>query len=113
MQLKEYQEKTLNRLREFLTKAESIGAKKAFAETALPAANGIVPPYHELPEMEDVPYVCLRLPTGGGKTILSTHSIEVAATTYLEEDFPFVLWLVPTTTIAEQTLSCLLNPSSF
>ena len=50
MQLKEYQEKTLNRLREFLTKAESIGAKKAFAETALPAANGIVPPYHELPE---------------------------------------------------------------
>lgn len=61
--LKDYQEKTLNRLRDFLKKAESIGAKKAFAETALPAANGIVPPYHELPEMEDVPYVCLRLPT--------------------------------------------------
>ena len=54
----------------------------------------------------DVPYVCLRLPTVGGKTILATHSIEVAANTYLEEDFPFVLWLVPTTTIAEQTLNC-------
>ena len=106
MQLKKYQKDTIDILETFLKKAESIGAKKAFAETALPAANGIVPPYHELPEMEDVPYVCLRLPTGGGKTILSTHSIEVAATTYLEEDFPFVLWLVPTTTIAEQTLNC-------
>ncbi len=34
MQLKEYQEKTLNKLRDFLKKAESIGAKKAFTEAA-------------------------------------------------------------------------------
>lgn len=50
MQLKDYQEKTLSRLRDFLKKAESIGAKKAFAETAFPSANGNIPVYHELPE---------------------------------------------------------------
>lgn len=34
MQLKDYQTKTLHILKSFLKKAESIGAKKAFAETA-------------------------------------------------------------------------------
>ncbi|OYX60293.1 MAG: hypothetical protein B7Y89_16590 [Novosphingobium sp. 32-60-15] len=65
----------------------------------------------------ETPYVCLRLPTGGGKTILAAHSITVAKESWLEKDFPLVLWLVPTTTIRRQTVeacgsACKRNPAS-
>jgi type III restriction enzyme len=53
----------------------------------------------------------LRLPTGGGKTFLSAHSISVAAKNYLEQDFPVALWLTPSTTIKEQTVETLKNPN--
>ncbi|WP_366416408.1 DEAD/DEAH box helicase family protein [Novosphingobium sp. 32-60-15] len=76
--------------------------------TALPMqGNGLI----------ETPYVCLRLPTGGGKTILAAHSITVAKESWLEKDFPLVLWLVPTTTIRRQTVeacgsACKRNPAS-
>ncbi|MBT3214279.1 MAG: hypothetical protein HN351_06505 [Deltaproteobacteria bacterium] len=40
---------------------------------------GINNPYHEVDELPGLLYVCLRIPTGGGKTIVACHSIEVAA----------------------------------
>lgn len=60
--------------------------------------------YRPLPGMPEVPSVCLRLPTGGGKTILGAMAIGVAADTYLQREFPLVLWLVPTDAIRRQTL---------
>ena len=51
--------------------------------------------------------MCIRIPTGGGKTVLASHSIEVAGREYLEVEFPIVLWLVPTTTIRKQTVDAL------
>src|SRR5690606_33822533 len=59
--------------------------------------------------LSGTPYVCLRLPTGGGKTILAAHSIEIARTHWMERDYPPVLWLVPTTTIRKQTFEALKN----
>jgi type III restriction enzyme len=41
----------------------------------------------------------LRLPTGGGKTVLASYSVKVAKQAYLEQDYPILLWLVPTNTI--------------
>ncbi len=55
---------------------------------------------------EQTPYVCLRLPTGGGKTILASHSVNVFKQAF-GIDYPVVLWLVPTNTIREQTLNAL------
>ena len=48
---------------------------------------------------EPVPHVCLKIPTGGGKTLLG-----VAALERIKQDTGFVLWIVPTRAIYEQTL---------
>ena len=63
--------------------------------------------------MEDVPYICLRLPTGGGKTLIGTNTISLATENLMEQDFPFVLWLVPSNEIRQQTLKVLSNPNNF
>ena len=48
---------------------------------------------------EPIPHVCLKIPTGGGKTLLG-----VAALERIKQDTGFVLWIVPTRAIYEQTL---------
>ena len=48
---------------------------------------------------ESVPHVCLKVPTGGGKTLLG-----VAALERIKQDTGLVLWIVPTRAIYEQTL---------
>ena len=57
--------------------------------------------------MPGLPYVCLRVPTGGGKTILAAHAVGVAADAFLRSDASTVLWLVPSQTIRDQTLASL------
>ena len=65
--------------------------------------------YAPLKELPEVPYVCLRLPTGGGKTILAAHAVSIARNAWIEKDYPLVLWLVPTNTIRRQTVEALKN----
>ncbi len=115
MQLKPYQQQTLNVLGRYLAEARVSGAMEAFAaitgepEQAM-RLRGLATPYKPLNGLMETPYVCLRLPTGGGKTILAAYSIAVAKDNWLERDFPLVLWLVPTTTIRRQTVEALKNP---
>jgi len=110
MQLKKYQTRTLKILSDFLTDAKIIGNEKSFAKYQ--DAQGYNPDYQPLRNLENVPYVCLRLPTGGGKTLIGTNAISLA-TDYIEQDFPFVLWLVPSNEIRQQTLKVLSNPNNF
>jgi len=91
----------------FLEQAKLKGIKQAFAEEQ--EANGYSKKYKELSQLEDIPYVCLRLPTGGGKTLLSSHAISVVANNFIEQEYPCVLWLVPTDIIRKQTLEVLRN----
>lgn len=105
-QLKEYQRKTLDVLEDFLKNARLFGEKSAFCEFSEPKSN-----YEPISSLENVPYICLRLPTGGGKTFLSAHSISIAAKNYLEQDYPVALWLTPSTIIKEQTVETLKNPN--
>jgi type III restriction enzyme len=109
--LKKYQTETLRVLRAYLESARVIGAKPAYdgMEKAGVRASH---PYQPLKGLPTVPYVCLRLPTGGGKTLLSAHTVKVAAEAYLEREFPVVLWLVPTNTIRKQTLETLKKPGN-
>ncbi|MYH69292.1 MAG: restriction endonuclease subunit R, partial [Gammaproteobacteria bacterium] len=62
-------------------------------------------------QLPEVPYVCLRLPTGGGKTLLAAHSVSAARDAWIEKDFPLVLWLVPSNTIRRQTVETMKNTS--
>lgn len=96
--LKNYQLQTLAALRKFLEKTVELND----ADTAFYAVTKR--PFTSLPSLPGLPYVCLRIPTGGGKTILAAHSIGVAADSFLRTDAPTVLWLVPSQTIRDQTL---------
>ncbi|MGB6177629.1 MAG: DEAD/DEAH box helicase family protein, partial [Methylocella sp.] len=107
--LKTYQTETLAVLQAYLELARAVGARPAFDGVDKPGVRE-PRPYRPLKGLETVPYVCLRLPTGGGKTLLSAHTVKIAADAYLERDFPFVLWLVPTNTIRTQTLETLKKP---
>lgn len=55
----------------------------------------------------DMPYFCLRVPTGGGKTWLAAKSVALVNTHLLRTEYSVILWLVPSTPIREQTLRAL------
>ena len=114
MKLKQYQTDTLDVLRRFLEEARVAGPQNAYdaitTEPEQAARLGrYAGKYSPLEELSDAPYVCLRLPTGGGKTILGAHSIGIARDTWIEKDYPMVLWLVPSNTIRLQTAEALKN----
>lgn len=99
--LKDYQVQTLAALRRFLEKTVELSD----ADTAFYAVTKR--PFTPPPNLPGLPYVCLRIPTGGGKTILAAHAIGVAADSFLRTDAPTVLWLVPSQTIRDQTMASL------
>jgi type III restriction enzyme len=103
--LKEYQLQTLASLRRFLEKTVELND----ADTAFYAVTKR--PFEPPPNMPGLPYVCLRIPTGGGKTVLAAHSVSVAADSFLRTDAPAVLWFVPSQTIRDQTLATLQDRS--
>lgn len=55
----------------------------------------------------DMPYFCLRVPTGGGKTWLAAKSVALVNTHLLRSEHSLILWLVPSKPIREQTLRAL------
>ena len=106
LQLKNYQQAALDKLAAFLASARLDGnSARAFAKEQ--DAQGYDKKYKSIKGLEGVPYICLRLPTGGGKTLLGAYAIGVAAEEYLEQDYPVVIWLVPTDIIRKQTLEVL------
>lgn len=113
MELKPFQQAALDALRKYLDRARVTGNPEA---AYLESQRELYPErepssYRTIPDLPRVPNVCLRLPTGGGKTLLAAHTIALAGEVYLEKEFPVVLWLVPTNTIRKQTAEALKNPS--
>ena len=105
--LKSYQRRALDSLERYFEAARLGDAEAAFAQTL---DQGLADEYKPMPGLPSVPYVCLRIPTGGGKTVMGAHIIQSAARTLLEREFPLVLWLVPTTQIKAQTLDAFRDP---
>ena len=65
-------------------------------------------PYHPLAGFPpDMPYFCLRVPTGGGKTWLAAKSVALVNTHLLRTERSVILWLVPSKPIREQTIKAL------
>ena len=111
--LKPYQNRVLASLRDFM-RACSSGA-------GLPVAFQQVLLANEFPEVPYIPvvsqglgsampYVCLRVPTGGGKTLLACHAAGIAKSDLLHAEQAVVLWLVPSQTILTQTADALRDP---
>ena len=59
----------------------------------------------------DMPYFCLRVPTGGGKTWLAAKGVQLVNTHLLRCEHSVILWLVPSKPIREQTLKALKDRS--
>ncbi len=104
MKLHRYQENCLADLRAFFAQTEKLGSpQRAFLEMHNRT-------YYPPPNLsENIPYLCIRIPTGGGKTLLAAHAAGVAATEYLHSQTPAILWLAPGDTIVSQTLRNLQN----
>jgi type III restriction enzyme len=107
LSLKIYQKRALVSLESYLEDARIQGPVKAFEDNV---DKGLLDKYKPMPSQPLVPYVCLRIPTGGGKTVMGAHIIKAAGKTILEREFPFVLWMVPTSQIKNQTLEAFRNP---
>ena len=106
--LKQYQKNTIEVLTRYLADARFSDPKSAYDNILKDLyGEGIFKPFKSLDGLEDVPYVCLRLPTGGGKTLLSAHTIRLAGENYLDSDYSLTLWLVLTDSIKQQTLETL------
>jgi len=127
MELKEYQKKTLDQVKIYLDSLAEYKGKyeKAIAvdpdlaidfpfkawEKACPELVSGSKSYHSGKNGlgEPLPDFYLKIPTGGGKTILACHAIDLINRIYLRKQTGIVLWIVPTTQIYRQTLSSLKN----
>jgi len=101
--LKEYQQRTLDVLSDYFNEC----VRLSDADTAFYQMTRR--PYTPVTTLPGLPYVCLRIPTGGGKTLVACHAVGVAARELLQTENVVMLWLVPSNAIREQTLAALKN----
>src|SRR5438552_3315999 len=116
IQLKEYQRDTLKAIRAYLdalttTRAEvavlSGKFKVDWAAAAWEQVKGGTYVARKNGLGQPLPSVCLKIPTGGGKTLLATKAIDLINTHFRMSNRGLVLWIVPTTQIYSQTLAAL------
>jgi type III restriction enzyme len=112
-------EKAANALRvmegmEDLLREASDFPKKTWA--TLKTQNALPPAFADQPHSSRfdgagraIPNVCLKIPTGGGKTLLAAASVGQVFSSYLNQHTGLVLWIVPNEAIYRQTLKTLTN----
>lgn len=73
--------------------------------------NTIVAPYLSRHDglQRSIPNICLKVPTGGGKTLLAAAALERIHADYFKRQTGFVLWVVPSDAIYKQTWKHLAN----
>lgn len=117
LELKQYQRDALKALSDFLSAARgqaTLAQMQAAFDAARRAALGeSAPPRAYRPftaQAPEIPVACLRIPTGGGKTLMAAHAIDIAAREYAGVRAPVALWLTPSNAIRTQTLEALKTP---
>ena len=65
-----------------------------------------IPPYQNKQDGlgNPIPNICLKVPTGGGKTLIGVSSVEKINFDYFKKNTGLILWIVPTKAIYSQTL---------
>lgn len=109
-QAKTYQQEALNSISAYFRECQSQGhADYAFQETTkqLWGRKSSFTPLKGF--AEEMPYFCLRVPTGGGKTYLAAKSVSLVNNHLLHTEHSVILWLVPSTAIRTQTMAALKN----
>lgn len=98
-ELKKYQQKAIDKLKSYLNEIKQFGPKHAFISLT-------EKPYKEEFFGDKVPFVCVKIPTGGGKTLVGCYSVNEIMDSFLKEkrDRGVVMWFVPSEAIKSQTL---------
>jgi type III restriction enzyme len=119
MELKKYQLRVRDEVKTYLTelaKLQAAGNKHA----ALDAWDSLRIPGKRYAERrnalgKDMPSFCLKVPTGGGKTLLATQILGLIYGTILEKrnGTGLVLWVVPSDQIYKDTLKALRDRHHF
>ncbi len=110
MELKVYQRRVVDEVDRYLTalaKEQVDGNRKHAAKDAWEALH--LPGYEERRNglNEDLPTFCIKVPTGGGKTLLATQILGSVYRTILRDrnGAGLVLWVVPSSQIYRDTVS--------
>lgn len=114
MELKPYQKQAVNDLRTYLSIwTEVIDPAKSFStfwqnHPRTPLNTMQIEKYKS--NVRDVPHVCLKVPTAGGKTFIACNALKPIFDAMAIGRPKVVVWLVPSTTILDQTIKNLSDP---
>jgi type III restriction enzyme len=113
MELKKYQQTVIDDLTKFLAllnEKNSISAayRVFWNDKKVEVGFGGLPPYNNM--LPGVPNVCLKVPTGGGKTFIASCAIKPIFDSLPYSKTKAVVWLVPSDAILEQTIKNLSDP---
>lgn len=117
MQLKPYQQTVLADLAAYVEQLNAGGTLPAsflrywqhHDPPLTPEAGQAVTPYHAA-AVPGVPHVCVKVPTGGGKTLMACHALGTLLAQAPLGRPRLAVWLVPSLTILSQTLNALRDP---
>ncbi|WP_446898904.1 DEAD/DEAH box helicase [Clostridium sp. LBM24168] len=112
MEMKTYQKNIIGDLRRFLallTENQNIpmAYRTLWEEKNVMVRRDVMPPYNSV--IPGVPHVCLKVPTGGGKTFIAANAIKPIFDSLPNMRAKAVVWLVPSDTILTQTYKALTN----
>lgn len=110
MELKNYQRNVMSDLSSYIdvidrTDNLSEGWKKYWEEKDINVGLGGVPPYQN--RLPGTPHVCMKVPTGGGKTFMACCAVKTICDHLPPEKPKVVVWLVPSDSILTQTIRTL------
>lgn len=114
MELKNYQKDVISDLSRFLTHLNALhDISKAYEalwyDKSVSVGAGGMPPYRV--NIPNVPEVCFKVPTGGGKTFIAACSLKHIFDSMPAMRTKAVVWLVPSEAILSQTYKALSSPS--
>lgn len=110
MILKDYQALAIKNLEDFLLLLDTNNSiSEAFKEFWASRDVNARPPYQN--NIPQVPQVCFKVPTGGGKTFMATASLKKIFDALPATQSKVVVWLVPSDTILTQTYKNLSDPA--
>ncbi|MFM0375817.1 DEAD/DEAH box helicase family protein [Paraburkholderia strydomiana] len=111
MELKDYQADVLTDLSKYLDTLLECKGHLAKAFTKFWKDRGVLDQVYKN-NIKEVPHVCVKVPTAGGKTFIAVNALDRIFSAFAEYNPTrpkFVVWLVPSLTILEQTIKNLSN----
>lgn len=124
MFLKNYQIKVVNALKQFFSKGaeernkyikgKALGFKHDWIKETFEGIGKLQGQFSDRPKnglFEEYPRIIIKVPTGGGKTLLAVEAIREYQNLFAQRKTGLVVWIVPSETIYTQTVQRLRDKS--